>query len=284
MIDQFKKLLNEDQDPKAVEKIAEKLQDIIMHHETVCYIAVQKKPAITVFPDSIVLTDKRIILCKPKNLGFSMEFQDFDWEEVVSPFIKENLLGAEFSFMTSTDLSVTMDYLPKTQARKLYTFAKEQLDARKNLSTNSSQSVAEEIELYDAEVLPTETNFSSQENTTTQNAFSEDNIDREASFFQDETTALSVKPPFETTEPLENSTEPENIEPLVEQDALEANVSQQVEQHLNKEGVDVHSSELSTLSKEELFDKLMSYKKLLDHGLILPAEYDALKAEIIKHL
>lgn len=132
MLDNLKKILNEDQDPKAIEKITTKLENLLMSHEEVGYIAVQKKPAITVFPDSIVVTNKRIILCKPKNLGLSMEFVDYDWNDIAGTFVKEGILGSDFTFTTQSDLTHTVDYLPKNQARKLYTFAKEQLDALKN--------------------------------------------------------------------------------------------------------------------------------------------------------
>ena len=37
----------------------------------------------------------------------------------------------------------------------------------------------------------------------------------------------------------------------------------------------------SELSHDELFAKLQNYKKLLDNGLILQGEYDALKKEIL---
>ena len=132
MIDNLKKILNEDQDSKAIEKITAKLNNLLMSNEEVGYIAVQKKPAVTIFPDSIVVTTKRIILCKPKNLGLSMEFVDYGWDDVVSSFVKENILGAEFTFNTKFELTHTVDYLPKNQARKLYTYAKEQLDILKN--------------------------------------------------------------------------------------------------------------------------------------------------------
>jgi hypothetical protein len=69
MKEHIKSFLNEEQDPKAVEKIMSKLEGILMRNEEVGYIGVQKKPAINVFPDSIVLTNKRIILCKPKKPG-----------------------------------------------------------------------------------------------------------------------------------------------------------------------------------------------------------------------
>lgn len=138
MLENLKKILNEDQDPKAIEKITAKLENLLMSNEEVGYIAVQKKPAITVFPDSVVVTNKRIIICKPKNLGLSMEFIDYDWDDVAGTFVKEGILGSDFTFNTKSDLTLNIDYLPKNQARKLYTFAKEQLDALKNNTTNTT--------------------------------------------------------------------------------------------------------------------------------------------------
>ena len=132
MIEQFKKFLNEEQDPKAIEKIASKLSDLLMKNEEIGYIAVQKKPAITVLPDSIVLTNKRIIICQPKNLGLSMNFIDYTWDEIDGTFVNENILGSEFSFTTRTNMEVSIDYIPKIQARKIFTYAKEQLDILKS--------------------------------------------------------------------------------------------------------------------------------------------------------
>ena len=143
MIDNLKKILNEDQDPKAIEKITSKLENLLMSNEEIGYIAVQKKPAVTIFPDSIVVTNKRIILCKPKNLGLSMEFIDYDWDDIAGSFVKEGILGADFTFTTHSDLTHTVDYLPKNQARKLYTYAKEQLDVLKN--PKAAATIVEEV-------------------------------------------------------------------------------------------------------------------------------------------
>ena len=159
MIDNLKKFLNEDQDPKAIEKISSKLQDLLMRNEEVGYIGVQKKP-VTVFPDSIVLTNKRIIICKPKNLGLSMDFLDYDWDDVNATFVKENILGSEFSFSTKSDLTISIDYIPKTQARKIATYAKEQLDILKNgvpviPTINIAEEVPEEpVAVFDEVVEP----------------------------------------------------------------------------------------------------------------------------------
>ena len=164
MIDNLKKILNEDQDPKAIEKITSKLENLLMSNEEIGYIAVQKKPAVTILPESIVVTNKRIILCKPKNLGLSMEFMDYDWDDIEASFVKEGILGSDFTFSTKSELTHTVDYLPKNQARKLYTFAKEQLDLLKNPSVNAPNLITpiEVVEEFETEEeMPTEevTNF-----------------------------------------------------------------------------------------------------------------------------
>jgi len=189
MIDNLKKILNEDQDPKAIEKITSKLQNLLMSNEEIGYIAVQKKPAVTILPDSIVVTNKRIILCKPKNLGLSMEFIDYDWDDIAASFVKEGILGSDFTFSTKSDLTHTIDYLPKNQARKLYTFAKEQLDLLKNPVVNvpiveeakpveevmEAEEVATEEVTNFAEIIPVNT-FASYEETKAETVASESKL------------------------------------------------------------------------------------------------------------
>jgi len=250
MREQIKKFLNEEQDPKAIEKITSKLNDLLMRGEEIGYIGVQKKPAITVFPDSIVLTNKRIILCKPKNLGLSMDFTDYAWEDIAGTFVKENILGSEFSFSTKTDIGsaqfgaasgqVSIDYIPKTQARKIYTFAKEQLEVLKNggletpIFTETQQlQAAENIEPEVIEEVEVEevTDFAEL-------------IPVSQSGYRDEKQHPDPTPEMETA----------SEKPLTE------------------------------LTSEELFEKLQNYKKLLDNGLILQGEYDALKKEILSKM
>ncbi|WP_029271700.1 PH domain-containing protein [Flavobacterium sp. KJJ] len=237
MKEQFKKFLNEEQDPKAIEKITSKLNDLLMKGEEVGYIAVQKKPAITVFPDSIVLTNKRIIICKPKNLGLSMDFTDYTWDDIAGAFVKENILGSEFSFNTNTDLSISIDYIPKIQARKIYTYAKEQLDLLKNPVTISAPAIetaqpTPEVENFEDEIEEVET--------------------EEVTNYAEILPATT--PSYETYEPI-----------------------QQTQSSTGER-------KLSELSKEELFDKLQNYKKLLDNGLIMQGEYDVYKKEILSYM
>ncbi|WP_026726903.1 PH domain-containing protein [Flavobacterium denitrificans] len=238
MKEQFKKFLNEEQDPKAIEKITSKLTDLLMKGEEVGYIAVQKKPAITVFPDSIVLTNKRIIICKPKNLGLSMDFTDYTWDDIASTFVKENILGSEFSFGTKTDLAVSIDYIPKIQARKIYTYAKEQLDLLKN---------------------PVQAGTPVQEAVQVEEPVFEDEDEVEEVETEEVTSFAEILPATPVVT--------ETYEPLPTQPTQPAG-----------------ERKLSDLSKEELFDKLQNYKKLLDNGLIMQGEYDAYKKEILSYM
>ncbi|MFH6994201.1 PH domain-containing protein [Flavobacterium sp. FlaQc-48] len=125
MINDLKKFLNEEQDPKAVEKLLVKVNGLLTSGEQVEYIAVQKKPAINLSPDCIALTNKRIIFCRPRNLGLSMDFQDYAWKEILDCHMKEGIIGATFSMKTIKGNMNMLDYLPKAQARKLYQFAQQ---------------------------------------------------------------------------------------------------------------------------------------------------------------
>lgn len=205
MIDNLKKILNEDQDPKAIEKITSKLSNLLMSNEEIGYIAVQKKPAVTILPDSIVVTNKRIILCKPKNLGLSMEFVDYDWDDIAASFVKEGILGADFTFTTKSELTHTVDYLPKNQARKLYTYAKEQLDLLKNPVVNTTTSnpvIAEEIafeEVAEVEEMETEevTNFAEIVPVSTYTSFEEPKVEAPTTSSERKLSELSQDELFE---------------------------------------------------------------------------------------
>ena len=120
------KYLNDNQDPKDIEKVIDKLKGILMNAEELIYIAVQKKPAINISPDYVAITDKRIIFCRPNNLGLSMEFQDFIWRDLKDCNLKENMLGATITVKTIHNVTSEIDYLPKTQARKIYSYCQEQ--------------------------------------------------------------------------------------------------------------------------------------------------------------
>lgn len=121
----IEKFLNEEQDPKAVEKVYTRLTDLLTTGEEVLYIAVQKKPLVNLFPDCIAITNKRILFFTPANLGLTLKFVDFVWKDIIDVATKEELIGAIFSVRTLNGAEMGVDYLPKVQARKLYQYAQE---------------------------------------------------------------------------------------------------------------------------------------------------------------
>ncbi|WP_026703420.1 PH domain-containing protein [Flavobacterium soli] len=249
MNEHIKKFLNEEQDPKAIEKITSKLTDLLMKNEEVGYIGVQKKP-VTVFPDSIVLTNKRIIICKPKNLGLSMDFTDYTWDDISGTFVKENILGSEFSFSTKTDLTISIDYIPKIQARKIYTFAKEQLDILKNgVAPVTAETVYEEPK---AEVVEQEE-------------------------IAEEVVALAEEPEVVEEIETEEVTDFAEIIPVSQSGYRD-------EKQFPDDTPASKERAMKDLSQDELFEKLQNYKKLLDNGLIMQGEYDSLKKEILSYM
>lgn len=127
----IEKFLNDEQDPKAVEKIYLRLTDLLTHGEEVQYIAVQKKPLVNFFPDCIALTNKRILFFTPANLGLTIKFIDFVWKDIIDVYTKEEIIGAIFSVKTTNGAEMGVDYLPKVQARKLYQYAQERKEAER---------------------------------------------------------------------------------------------------------------------------------------------------------
>lgn len=128
----IEKFLNDEQDPKAVEKIYLRLNDLLTTGEEILYIAVQKKPIVNLFPDCIALTNKRVLFFTPANLGLSIKFVDFVWKDIADVYTREEIIGAIFSVKTTAGAEMGVDYLPKVQARKLYQYAQERKEIERD--------------------------------------------------------------------------------------------------------------------------------------------------------
>lgn len=146
-IDQY---LLDEQDPKTVEKVITKLNDLLTTGEEIKYLAVQKKPAVTLLPDSIAVTNKRIFYCEPGNLGLTMNFKDISWKHVKEVSFKEEFFGAKFICVPTQGENIITEYVPKVQARKLHQAVNEQLERFKS----SSESIAISNAAVDAEFVP----------------------------------------------------------------------------------------------------------------------------------
>lgn len=128
LIDRF---LSDEQDPKAVEKVLGKLNDMLTTNEELIYLAVQKRPAVNLLPDCIAVSNKRIFYCVPANFGITMNFKDISWKSIKEVSFKEELFGSKFICVPQHGENIITEYIPKVQARKLYQAAYEQLEGFK---------------------------------------------------------------------------------------------------------------------------------------------------------
>lgn len=129
-IDRF---LSDEQDPKAVEKVIGKLNDLLTSGEEILYLAVQKKPAVNLLPDCIAISNKRIFYCEPGNLGLTMNFKDISWKNVKEVSFKEEFFGSKFICVPQHGENIVTEFIPKVQARKLHQAANEQLEQYKEM-------------------------------------------------------------------------------------------------------------------------------------------------------
>lgn len=149
LIDRF---LSDEQDPKAVEKVLGKLNDMLSNNEELIYMAVQKKPAVNLLPDCIAVSNKRIFYCEPGNFGITMNFKDISWKSIKEVSFKEEIFGSKFICVPFHGENIITEYIPKVQARKLYQAAQEQLE------TFKEQQRQEELEERRSSIPPVQVN------------------------------------------------------------------------------------------------------------------------------
>src|SRR5690606_35470654 len=122
------KFIQDGQDAKVAERIHDKIVDILTAGEFIQYISLQKKPAVTLLPDSITISNKRIFLCEFTKLGLATKFEIFTWNDIKDIAFKEEIFGSKVTVIPFTGENLTIDCIPKVQARKLYQLIKTALE------------------------------------------------------------------------------------------------------------------------------------------------------------
>lgn len=154
-MENLKSKLNEGQDLAVVEKLHNKIKNFLTTNEVIEYIAVQKKPGVTITPDCVTLTTKRVIVCRPKSFGLTMEFFDYTWKDVEDCHVKEEIFGSEFSVKSVKGNMSKVDYIPKIQARRLYQLSQEkeeeQREIRRNLMLEEKKASASNLVVNQSE-------------------------------------------------------------------------------------------------------------------------------------
>lgn len=117
------RFLSDEQDPAIAAQVFEKVSQLLTTGEEIAYIAVEK-PLVSLTPDSVVLTNKRFIMYRPKLLG-RVDFEDYIWRDLHSADLTEGVINSRFSVQTTAGLTLVVEHLPKVQARKIYAFAQQ---------------------------------------------------------------------------------------------------------------------------------------------------------------
>lgn len=240
------KFLQDGQDPKIVEKIHNKILDMLMHGESVNYIALQKKPAVTLLPDSIAISNRRIFLCEFTRLGLATNFEIFSWRDIKDIAFKEEIFGSKVTVIPFTGENLSIDYIPKVQARKLYQLIKEALENSQNTDDMADTPIV--VETRTEVKAPTINELYKQQ--AAQKREAERTAEVEDVYEKDEAVLVEQRPdpvaytPPPVTIPVPSTTEEE----------------------------------------DELTLKLKKLKNLYDKQLITQAEYESKKAEILSDL
>ena len=98
-----------------------KIKEILTSDESVLF-SVNQMSIAGLKPDTVVLTNKRFILYHPGLLG--CKFDDFLWRDLINVKLNEGIMGAKLIF-ESCSQKITVDKLPKSEARKAYSMAQE---------------------------------------------------------------------------------------------------------------------------------------------------------------
>jgi hypothetical protein len=98
-----------------------KVNEILTPDESVNF-SVTQMPIAGLKPDVVVLTNKRFIIYHPGLLG--CKFDDFLWRDLMNVKLSEGLLGAKLMFEAKGQ-KISIDKLPKQEARKAYSFIQE---------------------------------------------------------------------------------------------------------------------------------------------------------------
>lgn len=121
------RFVKEGQDIDQVRKTLDRVTPVLTRGEEVLYIAIQKKLASPLAPESVVLTNRRFFRFQARMLGRT-RFDDWNWRDLSDVKMEEKMLGASLAFITTNGEGALVENLHKEQARKAYSLSREMQD------------------------------------------------------------------------------------------------------------------------------------------------------------
>ncbi len=112
--------VNTEQKDYLLKDALKECEKLFTEGEKALEVAVQQKPVLNMLPNSVVVTNKRVILHKPHM--FRATFTDYLWKDLVKVHLMDKLFGSQLVFQFRKGYLVT-SFLPKNQAKKVYSIA-----------------------------------------------------------------------------------------------------------------------------------------------------------------
>jgi len=120
-------------------KIPKAIKKMLLADEQVMVVIKQSRLKAAITPDSIIITNQRIIRCSPSSLGLHKEIEDYRYEDIANLKIDKGILFATITLkrrFMSEDL--ILDNLPEGQVDYVFKLIQENL---RRISSTSVSSV-----------------------------------------------------------------------------------------------------------------------------------------------
>ena len=140
----LERLTLDNQNGPALRRTYDKISKTLTGNETIEYIALQKKLFFNIFPDALILTNRRIILMHQGIFG-TIDLWDVIWRELSDAQLRLGIFRATIQLTTSKGQKI-MDWLLKDPASRAYAILQEQeertAEERRQRSIEESRAAA----------------------------------------------------------------------------------------------------------------------------------------------
>jgi hypothetical protein len=127
--EQISHFVDDGQDKEAVADAFQEVNSILAQGESIYYIAVQDRTGLlSKSKDSVILTDRRILVLRRKRAGLEMEA--FTWKSVTNTLMRDDGNGAgTFSVLLNREKNIDINHIPTVQIHRLFQLSQELNDA-----------------------------------------------------------------------------------------------------------------------------------------------------------
>ena len=127
--EQISHFVDDGQDKEAVADAFQEVNTILAQGESIYYIAVQDRTGLlSKSKDSVILTDRRILVLRRKRAGFEMEA--FTWKAVTNTLMRDDGNGSgTFSVLLNREKNIDINHIPTVQIHRLFKLSQELNDA-----------------------------------------------------------------------------------------------------------------------------------------------------------